>query len=632
MKKVVLTHLFLENFCGIEHLDTDLWERTIISGFNREGKSTIANAIYYVLTGKTADNSAADDNIRPHDENGIRKDFVDITVSVTASVDNEEYTLTKIQRQKWVKKRGSEDREFQGNENVYSINGVPKSQKDFYAFIEENICSVDELPFYINSNAFWKLDVKKRREKVLSLADNYSNDDVIDKYPEFEELRSALKVGTIDEISKADKSTIKRLKDRQRELPARIDEVSKTIVQEDFAELELHKNALKEKLAECEAKATEEIAVQKAISDAKVELTHIVTNLTSGIKDKKHSLEMKLADIKNESQMLSSKITAYEGELEYLEQTIENRQKVIAETEVNLDKATKREIEQISLFCPTCGQLMPTEKQDENKAKLQARKQAEMDRYSDYLDTLKSELKTSVEKVKAIKDKLPEMTTNRKQLVSQVKELETEINGLSVTVNYEDDPQYKAKQKEIADLENKLSSFAEYKSEKYIIKEQLEEIDIRLGRATSNAKAEERIEQLKAEQMLVGQNILKAEAHLDLIDCFNRARIEMFEESVNSYFEIIRWRFFEKQINGGYQEVCKAEVNGTSYDGLLNKSDRLLSKADLVNGFQIANGVKLPIMLDDCESIDGKRIPDYSNQMLLFKRDDCKLTILENKQ
>ena len=627
MKKVVLTHLFLENFCGIEHLDTDLWERTIISGFNREGKSTIANAINYLFTDKTSDNSAAGDSIRPHDANGVRKDFVDITVSVTASVDGEEYTLTKIQRQKWVKKRGSEDREFQGNENVYSINGVPKSQKDFYAFIEENICSVDELPFYINSNAFWKLDAKKRREKVLSLADNYTNDDVIDKNPEFEELRSALKVGTIDEISKADKSTIKRLKDRQRELPARIDEVSKTIVQEDFAELELHKNALKEKLAECEAKASEEIAMQKAISDAKVELTHIVTNLTSGIKDKKHALEMKLADIKNESQMLSSKITAYEGELEYLEQTIENRQKVIAETEVNLDKATKREIEQISLFCPTCGQLMPMEKQDENKAKLQAQKQAEMDRYSDYLDTLKSELKTSVEKVKAIKDKLPEMTTNRKQLVSQVKDLENEINSLSDSVNYEDDPQYKAKQKEIADLESKLSSFAEYKSEKYIIREQIEEVEIRLGRATSNAKAEERIEQLKAEQMLVGQNILKAEAHLDLLDRFSKTKVEMLEASVNSYFEIIKWKFYATQINGGLQPVCYALVNGESYDGLLNKSDRLLCQIDLCRAFQKAGNINMFLLTDDCESIDNDRLPDTNHQQIMFRRADNKLKI-----
>lgn len=629
MKKVVLTHLSINNFCGIKSFDTDLSKKCLIKGKNREGKSTIKNAILWVFTGNLENGKDAGSIIRPQDTDGNAIHFLDISVSVTANIDGEEYVFSKTQREKWTKRRGSDEKVFDGNENIYAISGVPKAQKDFMDLVSELICPVDILPFCMNANEFLGLDNKKRREKALSLVENFSDEKVIESNPEFETLRADLKVGTTDELIKRAKATIKRLKDEQKLYPARIDEVSKSIVQEDFAELELHKNALKEKLAECEAKASEEIAMQKAISDAKVELTHIVTNLTSGIKDKKHALEMKLADIKNESQMLSSKITAYEGELEYLEQTIENRQKVIAETEVNLDKATKREIEQISLFCPTCGQLMPTEKQDENKAKLQAQKQAEMDRYSDYLDTLKSELKTSVEKVKAIKDKLPEMTTNRKQLVSQVKDLENEINCLSVSVNYEDDPQYKAKQKEIAELESKLPAFAEYKSDKYIIREQIEEVEIRLGRAASNAKAEERIEQLKVEQMLVGQNILKAEAQLDLIEKFVRAKVSILEDSVNQYFSMIKFKFFQPLVNGGFSEVCKITVNGIDYELSLNKSDRLLCQMDLCKGFMKGTNADtlLPLLLDDSESIDADRIPEFDGQLIVLRRDDCELTV-----
>lgn len=627
MKEVTLTHLVLDHFCGIKHLETDLWGRTIVSGYNREGKSTILNAIIYLLTDKTSSNSAAGDSVRPHDENGEREDYVDIVVSGTFVVDGEEYTLTKTQKQKWVKKRGCEDREFQGNENVFAINGVPKNLKDFTAFINENICPVDILPFCINANAFLSLDNKKRREKVLSLADNYSDEDVIASNPEFESLRSDLKVGTVDEISKRDKSNIVALKKRQQEIPARIDEVSNSIILEDFAELELQKNALKEKLLECEAKASEEITLQTTISKLKGELTQIAAKLTGSANSKKHELEMKAKDIKSESDVLSTKIKAYEDELEYLEQTIENRNKVIAETEVNLDKATKREIGQISLFCPTCGQLMPTEKQDENKAKLEEQKRAEMDRYSDYLETLKAELKASMEKVKAIRSKLPDMATNRNQLLSQVAELEKEISSMTEVVNYEDAPEYIEKKKEIADLESQLPSFRDYKSDKYVIKEQLEEVEFRLGQAAANAKAEERIEQLKEEQKIVGQNILKAEAHLDLLDRFNRARIEMLEESVNAYFEIIRWRFWKKNINGGYESVCQALVGGENYDSLLNKSDRLLCQIDLCKAFQKANDINLFLLTDDCESIDNDRLPDTDHQQIMFRRSDNKLTI-----
>ena len=626
--KVSLLHVVLENFCGIEFLETDLWDKTIISGYNREGKSTIRNAILYLFTDKDANNNSVGDSIRPHNTDGVRKDFVEIKVSVTAKADDETYEFTKIQRQKWVKKRGQEEQEFSGNENVYLINGVPKTQKDFTAFVSEHICPVDVLPFCINANAFLSLDNKKRREKVLSLAQDFSNEDVIATNPEFEELRSDLKVGTLDELSKRSKATIKRLKENQETLPVRIDELSKSIIQEDFSELELHKNALKEKLVECEAKASEEIALQTTISKAKGELAALVGKLTGSVKDKKHELELKMSDVKNEYQAIAAKITAYESELEYLEQTIENRNKVMTETERNLSLAQSREIEQISLFCPTCGQLMPTEKQDENRAKLLEQKRAEMDRYSDYLDTLKSELKTATEKAKAIREQLPEMRENKEQINIQVSELQKEISALSEeTVNYEDDPEYVAKQNEIESLESQLPTFRDYKTDKYVVKEQLEEIEYRLGQAAANEKAEERIEQLKAEQRIVAQNILKEQRFLDLLDKFNRARIEMLEESVNKYFEIIKWRFFKKNINGGYESVCQALVGGENYDGLLNKSDRLLCQLDLCKAFQKANDINLFLLTDDCESIDNDRLPDTDHQQIFFRRADNKLTI-----
>ena len=627
MKKVAFLHISAKDFCGLENFEADFSDKTVIKGKNREGKTTVRNIIYWILTDKLSDNSSAGDSIRPHDENGVRKDFVDVTASLTVGVDDEQFTLTKTQKQRWVKRRGSEDREFQGNENLYEINGVPKSAKDFSTFISENICNIEDLAFCINANTFLSLDNKKRRAKLLSLANEFSDEDVIATNPEFEELRSDLKVGTVEEISKRDKANITALKKNQAELPARIDEVSKSIIHEDFAELELQKNTLKEKLIECEAKASEEITLQTTISKMKGELAALVGKLTATVKDKKHELEMKLADVNSERRAISANINAYESEIEYLEQAIENRQKVIAETEVNLDNAKNREIDQISLICPTCGQLMPMDKQDENKAKLEAQKHAEMDRYYDYLDTLKAELKTSVEKVKAIKEKLPEMKENKEQLSAQVAQLEKDISAASETVNYEDDPEYIAKQKEIENLENQLPAFRDYKTDKYVVKEQLEEIEYRLGKAAANEKAEERIEQLKKEQLVVAQNIAKVERHLDLLDKFNRARIGLLEDSVNAYFDVIKWRFFEKQINGGYQEVCKAEVNGTSYDGLLNKSDRILCQMDLCKGFMRSVWISLPLIGDDMESVDPERIPEYDGQMILFRRESCPLTV-----
>lgn len=628
MKKVVFTHLSAKNFCGLKDFDADFSEKCVVKGKNREGKSTIKNAILWVFTGNLENGRDAGMIIRPQDSDGNPIDFIDISVSVTADIDGDEYVFTKTQKQKWLKKRGSDEKRFEGNENIYEISGIPKTQKDFFEMVSELICPVESLPFCINANEFLGLDNKKRREKALSLVDDFSDEKVIESNPEFEMLRADLKVGTTDEIAKRTKGTIKRLKDEQKLYPARIDELSKSIIQEDFAELELHKNALKEKLVECEAKASEEIALQTTISKEKGELAALVGKLTGSVKDKKHELELKMSDVKNEYQAIAAKITAYESELEYLEQTIENRNKVMAETERNLSLAQSREIEQISLFCPTCGQLMPTEKQDENRAKLLEQKRAEMDRYSDYLDTLKSELKTATEKAKAIREQLPEMRENKEQINIQVSELQKEISALSEeTVNYEDDPEYVAKQKEIESLESQLPTFRDYKTDKYVVKEQLEEIEYRLGQAAANEKAEERIEQLKAEQLICAQNILKQEQILDTIEKFIRVKIGMIEDSANKYFAMIRFKFYQPLVNGGFSECCKITVQGIDYELSLNKSDRLLCQMDLCKGFMKNLGTVLPLILDDSESIDSDRIPDYEGQMIVLRRDDCALTV-----
>ena len=62
-------HLKLNNFCGLHDLDTDLYDRTIVKGRNKSGKTTIKNSIDWNLFNKLSDGSAPD-GIRPHDEDG----------------------------------------------------------------------------------------------------------------------------------------------------------------------------------------------------------------------------------------------------------------------------------------------------------------------------------------------------------------------------------------------------------------------------------------------------------------------------------------------------------------------------------------------------------------------------------
>lgn len=86
-----------------------------------------------------------------------------LSVEAKISVDSDEYELKKVQKQKWVKKHGTDTRVFQGNVNEFEINGYPKSQKDFKDFIS-GIIDEDVFNMITNLNAFNALAWKKQRE------------------------------------------------------------------------------------------------------------------------------------------------------------------------------------------------------------------------------------------------------------------------------------------------------------------------------------------------------------------------------------------------------------------------------------------------------------------------------------
>ena len=125
-----IKHLHLENFCGLKEFDSDFSDRTLVSGKNETGKSTVRNAIFYVLTGKLADGSAAD-GIRPCDKNGEPINFVDIVVELETEHEGRNITFKKVQHQKWVSHRGSNEKSYEGDETLCEINGVPKKIKDY---------------------------------------------------------------------------------------------------------------------------------------------------------------------------------------------------------------------------------------------------------------------------------------------------------------------------------------------------------------------------------------------------------------------------------------------------------------------------------------------------------------------
>lgn len=623
---ILFKKIHIENFCNVTSLETDLGKKTTIKGVNRAGKSTIRNAILWLLTDKLSDNTSAGDAIRPHDMSGNRIDNVNISVSLTVLVDGAEYILTKIQKQKWVKKRGCEDREFQGNENLYGISGIPKKSKDFEQFISDNICPIDELPFCINANAFLSLDSKKRRTKVLSLAKSFTDAELAQSNEKFAEIANDFKVGTLDELIKRAKQTITALKKTQAELPARIDEASKGIVEYDFAELELEKSALTGQLASIDDLLTQKSNIEKQISDAKYELSAIENEENSSLIIEKNKAELAYSKAKNEMDMKEVSLKNAMGNKDDAMSIIESNKAEIEKAKKQMEIATQSVFDDSSLVCPTCGQNYPAEKEKSIRDRFESTKKDEMNRLCDYIESLENAIKSQVEKARAYDTEISSLKADYEKAKNAVLKAKEEYGSLPAKRDMSKSKKYSEKMSEIKALTDKLNNLPPIPSKAEIMSE-IESTDRKLGQTAINERIEKRVSDLKEEQRIVGQNILKQEHILYLLEDFSRYKISKLEEDVNSYFNLIKWKFFSANINGGYTEVCKALVDGEDYDKLLNKSDKLLCQTDLVLGFQKAANVSLPVIIDDSESIDPDRIPALENQMIVLRRDDCKLTI-----
>ena len=131
---MILKSLHLENFKGIKSLDVNFSKKTKIKGQNASGKTTVFDAFTWLLFNK---NSAGEEkfNVRPLDKDGKRIDDVEIKVVATLDVDGKEVELSKVQKQNWVKKRGTDTVSLQGNVNSFEIDGYQKSESDFKEYV-----------------------------------------------------------------------------------------------------------------------------------------------------------------------------------------------------------------------------------------------------------------------------------------------------------------------------------------------------------------------------------------------------------------------------------------------------------------------------------------------------------------
>lgn len=639
--RATLKRVVLENFMCYAHAEFDLFTLTKIMARNGVGKSSIVAVINWVLyncDGDLKDNP----NVR-REVNGKPVDDMDTYGELTFDIDGKEITMKKVQ-----KRTHSKDGSSYKDDNKYFINDVPKTLKDFNAYLDVDM---NVFKMCSNVNAFLNQKPAKMREYLFSLVGDVTDLDIASQEAELAELVPLLEKYTTEELSAMNKATKTKIAKDLPILDGQIKEKERDIQLKqaiEVSDLELQKNSLKVQIADCVAKQTDNDKLiaeyDKASSDIlnlKFELSDMSRKANEENVKARRNLESQISNLNYVIEDSKKSISNAEDVVSFDKDKIAEYQKTLDDSRTEWKAEKERVFDENNLICPYCKQEYPEEKKEKLKADFKAHKETELSRITDKGNTAKK----MFDEIKGLLVEAEQELADRKQKLEKhlvdLADLEKQLSELPQEIDVSATEEYKALEQRIAEKEqamhkaNDISAVkAELKAQETALRQQLAECESQIAKSDTAAD-EQRLEELKQTRIDSEQNKANTEKILDLLDELDKAKNEALTEAVNSHFGLVKWQLFEYAKNGNYKSCCIPTVDGKSIlTTMSNKGNRILGRVDICNSIQKISDISVPIILDDSESLstdNQKKVAEMvdSQLIMLIVNDSEKLEIME---
>lgn len=654
-----ITHIYAQNFCkfyGKNTLDTDFSMKTVLSGQNEVGKSTVKRIILDVLNCHD-ENDREITGIRPHDENGVEIDDVDITRAVTFEIDGKEKTLKKVTRQ-----GRNKDGEVCSGHTDYYVNDVTYKMVEYNEFINDNIADLKILPFCLNAMTLLLKPPTNQRTTLSTFFGTHKNPEICDMFPQFAELKPMFDDGDVDQLKKVCRGKLngtggrngsKGLVKERDEISTRIDTIHSTNEYTDLAELELQKKTYEPQLKEIEDKLSDYNKIleskQKATEDImnlKFELSDMEREANADNQKKRMELRLQIDGFDVSIRKTESMIRAKKANIKNFEGTVRIYTENLAKVRADWRKAKALSFDESSVNCPMCGQRLPEDTIESLRTDFSDKKLKKLKELEDKGNSLSSDSK---EFIQAIEDKkkeiadleaeLKELTEKRDTVANKIERdnIAKELGMVPTDVDMTGNSEYQAlkatieeKEKALADENDTSELIRKLKNERNELLRQVSSVDtkIELGVA-NNKRIDDSIADLEDKRTDLNQEIADWERKLDLLKEFTRKKNELLQADVNKYLEFATAKLFRPLLNGDTEECCDFVYNGEAYARNLNHGARMLTEVDICRAFQKAANVNFPIIIDDTESVDDWRIPQIDNQLIMLKHTQDKELVIE---
>lgn len=626
--KLEIRKMHLENFKGIKDKEITLDGNTKISGANGAGKTSCADAFYYVFCNcNTA--LVKEPPITPY---GMPECVSRVEIEMV--IDDKPITVEKSQK---FKSREEDGKTISSVTNHYKINGVEKSATNFVKDLTERGINMERFLILSHVFAFTADTSKKGREEMRNIL--FEMVEGITDYDIAREIAASIpgvldKLSTgykIDEVEQMAKAELKALLDKYGKdgstIDAKIDGLNEGKSEVDETVLNEQKKSYEAEIERCEKELSDlsssKADMSKKISDLRIKAEEIKREANTQLNNDRSGLEKTIREFTAIIDENSFKVSQLKAEKLRKESLLSESKQDIENQRIKYKVEQDAVMDESDLSCPICHKPYSESKVKKIKDEFERNK-------TEKLKTIKNmgeELKAQIESYEQDLTTLSKNIENLEKVIKETEDMRSDaqkkLDEFPSMVDVTTNTEYVEVTGKMLALETELMKSddarqVELEECRDTAKEMLKSIISDLGKAEHNKEIDSKIAELRELKKDVEIQRANAEKKVNEVEVFKKYKNNKLSDEINSKFEGVSFRLFKTLRNGSVEETVDVLINNKEINTQVNQAAQVKARLGIIKGLATFADQIYPVFVDDASLLTQETLStiDMPNQVI----------------
>lgn len=642
----------IRNFRGLVSFEANLEGRSVrISGANGLGKSSVADAITWVLFGKDSRRRTAF-AIDPVDDAGRIIHNLDVSVELEMLIDGQPTTLRRRRQEKWVQKRGMTREQLDGHQTTCYIDGRPLPSSDFSSHVD-TIVKEELFRALTTPDYFPSLPMDQQYRLLVKIVGTRTLAEIAAKDEEAMKVVDELGQRSIDQYRQGLSYDLQRTRKELETIPVRLSEVQGFIEQAkakgaDGKTVQRHAKGIEEKLRQ----VTQEIDSMAGVVRAENARYNDQRAYIQQLRQQRAAIEDRIEKQNREARTLhQSLVCKAKEELEAAEERhtaaktmlgLHERRLKDLDQQLTDFRSRWEEVERLSFswnaeeaVCPTCGQPLPQDQADQKRVEAEMRFNERKMQQQDALDEEGKKLAASKQRLQDLSAAAREEMATAERLMPEARERLSKAEAEPIEqADYHDASDWQRLTAEIDQRMKELEQttqaqeppqIAALRTEEQAYRKELRLLEQTIDRSKQIDEYIRREKELQKQRTTLSGDIARMQTRLEAAERLQLMEANDLQQRVNDLFPSVRFRLSRELLNGREVGHCELSVDGVPYSGL-STSERINAGLELINALARHYNIVAPIVIDNAEAVN-KVAPTLGQQILLEVSPAKKLSV-----